>query len=250
MLKYFWTYETELPPDIGVETFGPVHLAWVGIGLLLVALVIWIYRSKDPAGRRRIQVIAAGLLVAGYLIRWIWAALIGHYSVVEMLPLHLCNISVIVEFAAVHSGNITLKEFSWCCSLPAAIASLITPGMGLYPLFHYYYLQFAMAHLTLILLPLLWIIVDGFRPDIRRFPQCLGLLLMFAGLAFTDNQLIGSNYMFLSYAPEDTPLEIFEQWFGNPGYLIPTLLLILAIWVVFYLPWVIASLHKARLGSK
>ena len=244
MLKYFWTYETDLPPDVGVTTFGPVHLTWVAVVLLLIVIIILYYRKQNTMVRQRIQTGAAILLVAGYLGRWIWAASIGHYSIVEMLPLHLCTISVMVEFAAVISGRTILKEFGYCCSLPGAISSIITPGMGLYPILSYYYLQFAMAHMILILLPLIWVLVDGYQPDIRRFPACAALLLMFAGIAWTVNQLIGSNYMFLSYAPKDTPLEIFERWFGNPGYLIPTVLLIFAVWLVFYLPWVIRSRMK------
>lgn len=243
-MQYFWSWETELPPGSGVVTFGPVHLAWVGTGLVIVALLILWYRRLSTDQRMQFQRWAVRLLVAGYFIRWIWAALIGHYSVVQMLPLHLCNISVIVEYAAVRTGRITLKEFSCCCSLPAAIASLVTPGMGAYPLLHYYYLQFALAHLTLILLPLVWILVDGYRPDIRRFPHCFGILAFFAAIAFTVNQLIGSNYMFLSYAPADTPLLFFEKQWGNPGYLVPTLGLILAIWILFYLPWVAYDLWQ------
>jgi len=246
MLKYFWTYETDLPPNIGVATFGVVHFAWVAMVLLTIFLTLQLYRGQIAANRRRIQVGAAYLLVIGYIVRWTWAAIIGHYSIVEMLPLHLCTISVIVEFAAVLSDRVILKEFAYCCSLPGAISSLITPGMGLYPLLSYYYLQFAMAHMILILLPLIWVFVDGFRPDIKRFPHCAGLLLVFAGIAFAVNQMIGSNYMFLSYAPKDTPLEVFESLFGNPGYLIPTILLLFIIWFLFYIPWLIHSYRKRK----
>lgn len=246
MLQYFWTYETDLPPDVGVVTFGPVHLAWVSVVLLIITLTIFVYRKQTARNRRRIQVVAAYLLVIGYLVRWIWAALIGQYSIVEMLPMHLCTISVMVEFAAVLTGRVILKEFAYCTSLPGAISSLITPGMGLYPLMSYYYLQFAMAHMILILLPLLWVLVDGYRPDIRRFPQCAALLFLFAGVAFLVNQLLGSNYMFLRYPPKDTPLEVFANWFGDPGYLIPTLLLLFIIWFLFYLPWCHQSATRAR----
>lgn len=178
-------------------------------------------------------------MIAGTLVRWIWVASIGHYSLVEMLPLHLCTMSVLVEFAAVISENATLKEFSYAVSLPGAVASIITPLMGPYPLCSYYYLEFAATHTILVTLPLLWIFVDGFRPDYHRLPSCFAILLLFAGIAAIVNQAIGSNYMFLSYAPAGTPLEIFEQWCGTPGYLFPTFLLLLIVWVVLYIPWII-----------
>lgn len=237
LFDYFWTYATDLPPDIGVETFGPTHLRWVSASALFIIMAILIYRKQNKDVRRKIQVSAAIFMIAGTLIRWIWAASIGHYSIAEMLPLHLCTMSVIVEFAAVISKNLILKEFSYAVSLPGAVASIITPLMGPYPFCSYYYLEFAATHTILVTLPLLWILVDGFRPDFHRLPACFAILVAFAGAAAIVNRAIGSNYMFIRYAPKGTPLEIFEKWCGTPGYLIPTILLLLLIWIVLYIPW-------------
>jgi hypothetical protein len=52
--------------------------------------------------------------------------------------------------------------------------------------------------------------------------------------------------LFLRYAPQDTPLEIFETKFGNPGYLVPLFMLILVIWLIFYLPWVILEAFSKK----
>jgi len=246
MCEYFWLYETDLPPGIGVQTFGIVHLAWVTISVLLILMTILISRRQTEVIRRRIQVTTVYLMVTAHLFCWLWTAIIGHYAITELLPLHLCTLSVFVESAAVLSGRTLLKEFSYCCGLPGAVFALITPVMGGYPLFNYYYLQFAMAHTILILLPLIWIFADGFRPDIRRIPPCFGLLLFFAGIAAFVNRLIGSNYMFLSFAPTDTPLEIFEAWFGNPGYLIPLTLLVLIVWLILYTPVVLSTRLQRR----
>jgi len=239
LFDYFWTYATDLPPGIGVVTFGPTHLRWVSLSALFVVLAIFIYRRQTKRVRRKIQVAAAVFMIAGTLVRWIWVALIGHYSVLEMLPLHLCTMSVIVEFAAVISENVILKEFSYAVSLPGAVASIITPLMGPYPLFSYYYLEFAVTHTVLVTLPLLWIFVDGFRPDFRRLPYCFAILLGFAAAAAIVNRALGSNYMFLNYAPSGTPLETFEKWCGTPGYLFPTILLLFLIWAVLYIPWMV-----------
>lgn len=239
MFEYFWTYETDLPPGIGVKTFSPTHIGWVSVSILCVIAIMIVYRSQNNTNRMRIQVAAASFMVAGTVIRWIWVALIGHYSIVEMLPLHLCTMSVIVEFVAVTTQNTLFKEFSYAVSLPGAVASIATPLMGPYPLFSYYYLEFAMTHTILVALPLIWIFIDGFQPNMGRLPQCLGILMAFAAAAALVNRAIGSNYMFLSYAPKGTPLEAFEKWFGDPGYLFPEVLLLIFIWIVLYMPWMI-----------
>lgn len=238
---YFWTYRTDLPPGIGVKTFGLVHIAWAATVVLLIAFIVFVYKRQNRVNRRRIQVVAASLMVLGYILRWTWLACIGHYTFVESLPLQLCSISVMVEFLAVLTGNATLKEFSYSCSLPGGLASLIVPGMGPYPFFSFIYLQFALAHATLVLIPLLWVIVDGYRPSLRHFPKCAGLLLTFAGTAWFVNSRIGSNYMFLSHTRDNTLLTPFENSLGYPGYLIPYILFVMLAWVILYTPWVIHS---------
>jgi hypothetical integral membrane protein (TIGR02206 family) len=160
-----------------------------------------------------------------------------------MLPLHLCSLAIWIEMAAVFSGKPLLKELGYALGMPGALASILTPDWGVYPFISYQYLQAAFGHTLLVMIPAIWIWGDGFRPDIRRLPKCFGLLvLVVIPIAFVD-WLLGSNYMFLCYAPKDTPLELFEKWCGNPGYLIPLVLLILVVWLILYLPWVI----KARL---
>lgn len=243
MWQYFWSYQTDLPADVSVTLFGPTHLAWVSTALLLILLALLAYRRLGEASRQRMQLFLAVLMVSTYLIRWIWVVAIGHYSALEMLPLHLCSLSAWLEFATVLFSRPIMKEFAYACSMPGAIASFITPGMDPYPLFHIYYLQFVIAHSILILLPVLWIWGDGFRPDYRRLPRCLAILLLMAGGAELVNRLIGSNYMFLDYAPDATPLKPLADYFGNPGYQLAMAGLLLLIWLIFYLPWVIGNVR-------
>ena len=236
-MEYFWVYRTELPPGIGVKIFSIAHLTWVSMAILVITLMISLYRRQPESGKRVILVAAASLMALGYVGRWIWLASIGRYTIVENLPLQLCSIAVIVELFAVLKGNNTAKEFSYCCGLPGALASLIMPGMGSYPLFSYFYLQFAFAHTILILIPLLWILVDGYRPDFRNLPKCAGMFAIFICLAYAVNTRIGSNYMFLRHTRDNTLMSPFEKWLGHPGYLVPYAVFVLAAWIILYLPW-------------
>jgi len=241
-MEYFWTYETDLPAGTGVEVFGREHLIWVSAAVIFIFVIMAVYGKRTEVIKGRIQVAISTLLVISYIIQWIWAAATGHFSLVEMLPLHLCTISAFVEVIAVISGNTVLKEFSYCNSLPGAIVAFITPGLKTYPLISYMYLQFVFVHAVLILFPLIWVFKDGYRPNICRLPKCTALLLFFAVIAHWVNSVIGSNYMFINYIPDDHPLKIIEAWFGNPGYLIPFTGAILIIWVVLYTPWIINEL--------
>lgn len=241
MLANFWTYQTDLPPGVGTPNFSPVHFSWVALVLLTVVLIVFWYRRQPDGRQQTVQRVIAVLLMIGDPLRWTWAAMIGHYSVVEMLPLHLCTLSVVIEITAVFSKRRVFKEFAYACGLPGALAAILTPDWGAYPLLSFQYLQSIMTHSLLILLPAIWIWGDGFRPDFRQLPRCLALLLGMAGIGGLVNHFIGSNYMFLRYAPKDTPLELFETWFGNPGYLLPLLGLLLLIWLIAYTPWLVLA---------
>jgi hypothetical integral membrane protein (TIGR02206 family) len=168
---------------------------------------------------------------------WVWKLLIGHYDVQEALPLHLCNISLFIEFFAVFlKKSQLLKEFAYALSLPSALAALITPGWY-YPFFSFLYIEMVLTHMLLVLIPVLIVWGDGFRPDYRRLPKVSLLFAVLIAMAVSANLLLGSNYMFLAYVPRDTTLVIFETWFGNPGYELPEFILLLIIWAILYMPW-------------
>ena len=246
MLKYFWTYKTDLPEGVGTPSFGPTHIAWLLTVLFIIVISVLIYRRQSEAVRQRVQrvliVIAAILEVS----RWVWAAIIGHYNVIEMLPLHLCSLSIWMEFAAVFTKRDFLKEFGYALCMTGALAALLTPDWSIYPFLSFQYLHSVIVHALLLLIPVLWVWGDGFRPNFRRLPKCFLILIVFSAPIFALNFVLKSNYLFLRFAPKDTPLELFETQFGNPGYLIPLFMLILVIWLIFYLPWVILEASSKK----
>lgn len=246
MPELFWTHSSDLPEGVGTPNFSATHIAWL-LTVLVVIVFTALFLKKKAAplsGKvQRILIICAAVLE---ISRWIWAAIIGHYTIVEMLPLHLCSLSIWMEFAAVFSGKQLLKDFGYSLCLPGALAALATPDWGVYPFFSFQYLHSVTVHSLLLLIPVIWVVSDRFRPNYRNLPKCFGILMLFAVPVFGLNQLLGSNYLFLREAPKDTPLELFEILCGNPGYLIPLFLLIALIWLLLYLPWAIADGIRTR----
>ena len=71
----FFTYETQLPQDVGFSLFGSVHLAWlVGISAFTILAALWF--SQRPAYRqRRISWAVAWLLCAMIVVEKVVLAL-------------------------------------------------------------------------------------------------------------------------------------------------------------------------------
>ncbi len=244
MLQYFWSVNTEIPSGLITRNFSPPHIAWAVTVLLLIAAAVPLYRRRSYAAKERIKHVLAVVLVSSEISVWIWKAVIGRYSLQDMLPLHLCGVSVFLEFAAVFGRRTALlREFSYALSMPAALLAVIMPGWS-YPLVSFQYLESILLHSLLILIPVLFVWGDGFHPDYRRLPGCFLLLLLFLGMAAAADFRFDANYMFLCGVPQDTLLQVFQSWCGHPGYLFPEIGLMLLLWLILYLPWIAADYRR------
>jgi hypothetical integral membrane protein (TIGR02206 family) len=250
MWDYFWTYYADLPPGVGTPNFGPVHLAWLTASFAVIVLVLLVYRRLGSRARKTAQIIMAVLLMGGDIGILTWLAASGHFSLAETLPLHLCSLAVWLEPAGVFSKSQLIREFSYGCCLPGALAAMLTPTWTIYPVLHIHYLVSILNHTLIIMIPVIWIWGDSFRPSVRRLPGCFALLLLIAGVSAVVNRLLGSNFMFLSWPPPGTILTVFERWLGNPGYILLLVALVLAAWALLYTPWLISSLiHRNKAGN-
>lgn len=239
MPDYFFRYFTDISPALYTANFSLTHMAWLCAALLLIFVTLLVYRRRSELVRDRIKKVLVLFMVTAEISVWVWMLAIDRFDVRYALPLQLCSISIFIEFFAVFlKKSVLLKEFAYALSMPSALAALITPGWY-YPIFSFQYLESALTHALLVLVPVLLVWGDGFRPDYRRLLKVSLLFVVFIAIAVTVNLLIGSNYMFLAYVPRDTTLVIFETWFGSPGYILPALVLLLLIWTILYLPWML-----------
>ncbi|MHB1484442.1 MAG: TMEM164-related integral membrane acyltransferase [Saccharofermentanales bacterium] len=245
MWQYFWKFQTEIPEAIYMRTFSTTHIILSISGFILIFLIALLYRRQSVTIRRRIEIVFALMLSASYVFRWIWVIAIGHYSATDMLPLHLCALSAGTVIIGVFSRKPIFKEFGYACGLPGGIVTFIMPGEP-YPIFHFYFILFIIAHFILILMPILWVWGDGFRPEPKRLGKCFIILLIMASFDIFINNLIGSNFMFLRYAPPNTPLSAAAKWAGNPGYQFYMALILFGVWLLLYTPWVVMKKMKSR----
>ena len=90
----FFTYETQLPKDVGFSLFGSVHLAWlVGISAFTILAALWF--SQRPAYRqRRISWAVAWLLCAMIVVEKVVLALCIVYpsTCVSWRPCSTCSL--------------------------------------------------------------------------------------------------------------------------------------------------------------
>lgn len=248
MFQYFFTYDSQIPQGLAVKNFSSTHFAWLAVTLALLVAALLLYRRQNGETRKKLLRGTALAIVALELLRTGWLLAVGHYELYRHLPLHLCGVMIVVEFLAVFTNKRFFKEFAYAAGLPGAAMALLTPEPSGYPLLNIQYLQSIVIHALLALLPLMLIVGDGFRPSLRMLPGNLALLAGLAAFCFGINFLLDSNYMFVRFAPADTPIALFDQWVGWPGYIALLIAMVFALWVLMYLPWELSARRKGKAG--
>ena len=120
MFKYFFTYDSDIPKGLEVDNFSATHFAWLAATAVILFALIMIYRKRSAATKRRCVRAAMVTIIVLEIIRESWAAIVGHYDVSRMLPLHLCGVMIFIEALAVFTGKPFFKEFAYAVGLPAA----------------------------------------------------------------------------------------------------------------------------------
>ena len=184
-------------------------LWWVGFSgsVIYIALVIWLgfffRRSEREYSFRKgfaMLLLMRELFFYGYL--WYNDA----FHLADSLPLHLCGISYLCSIFALYTLNASVFEFLLLLGIGGAVQSIITPEMthGYSP---YLFLDYYIAHATIILTPIYLYYVVGLRLRHRAFFRIwivAHVLLFSVGIT---NYFLHSNYIYLCEPPKvDNPL--------------------------------------------
>lgn len=220
----------------GFEWFGAEHLLVLALCALIISAICLAYRRLGTRGKACTRVALGSAILLCEIARIIYYILIGSMSV-YFLPLHLCGLAVF--FCFYHSlrpseavGNLIYGTF-----MPGALCALLMPDWTDYPIFCFRSVLGFLVHALLIAYPLMLVCGGTLRPNVKKLPQCFGILLCCAVPVYIFDRIFSANYMYLLQPLEGTPLSFFASLWGNPGYLLGYLPMLAAVWLVLYLPF-------------
>ncbi|MEA5026164.1 MAG: YwaF family protein [Erysipelotrichaceae bacterium] len=237
MFKYFFYHNSMLPKGlIGFKMYDRIHLTWL-VCLFITGFLTVIYYKKLSSKRQlRFRRIMASVMVLLEIVKDLIIASTGHFSV-EYLPFHLCGIGIILAFVHAYWPNQLWAEIGYALCLPGALSALLFPNWTEYPLMNFMHMHSFVIHALIMLYPILLLAGREYRPDYHYYPKVLKFIGLAAVPLYIFNKIFTTNFLFINWPSPGSPLMIFADWLGNPGYLLPYVILLFAVLALMYSPF-------------
>ncbi len=228
MLSLFFTYGSELPPDVGFAMFGPAHILWLLAGTAATVLLARLYKRACEEERRRTDKTTGWFLVALIALRSVYLALAGALTVWE-LPLHLCSMAGFLCLLHAYIPADWLGQTLYALCLPGTFAALVFPDWTYYPPIHCITTEGFLFHFGVAVYVVFQLISARIRPSVRGLWKVFLFLAAAVPPVYWFNRRFGTNYMFVNVPSPGSPLEWFAAALGVPGYLFGYAALVAAV---------------------
>ncbi len=165
--------------------------------ILCITLILFLIKKSKNTTRRIILIligIAGTLCIFTYTL---WLHYLNIFTIKSGLPFHLCSISLIVVFLTVITNKRLLISLAYFCGFPAGISAILFPNI-IYTFPHFRYIEFFIAHMILIIIPLYYMIIEkvifNYKDMIITYLCCMFYIVFISIL----NYILKSNYLYIS----------------------------------------------------
>lgn len=221
--------------------FSPEHL----IALLLTAAsctgCLMLRRVNLSPSQAKVGAwVIIGMLLAYAITSYTKIVINGTFTLQTGLPLHLCDVLVIVCLLALTTRHQLLFETAYFLGLAGTLQTLITPNLEVgFPTMRC--LIFFWMHG--VILVAICFMIGAYR--LRPQPGCIGRMFLIINLyvlaALLVNAVVGANYGFLSRPPmnQENLILAISRWAPWPWYILVLEIIALASFLIYYAPWLI-----------
>lgn len=235
-MDYFFASEQQIPSNLRISLYGRTHLLWLGAIVVFIVLLSIFYTRLRPYQRKQFKKSFALFIIFFELLRQIIYLVLGRYEL-GLLPLHLCGLTEVLILFHAFTKNKVIKESLYAMGLIGALMALAFADWLVYPVLHFQSIHSFVMHGLLLgyIVMLIW--SQELKPNDKLLPQVFVLFFLVSFGLYYFNKQYGTNFFFLNYPSPGSPLVLFEQWVGNPGYIGFMVILLFIVWFILYLPW-------------
>lgn len=250
MQNFFYTSDT-VPEGLGISHYGIEHLCWLAAAVAFIVGISLLYRKADTKLRRRIQVVMACLIVLEEVTRDIFLVVTGQFAV-SHLPLHLCSVNIILIAVHACKRTKTVDNFLYGICIPGAAAALLFANWLELPVWNYMSIHSFTVHILLVAYPVMMTVGGELQPNVKQLPKCVLLVLGLAVPIYIFNSIFDTNFMFLMYGEEGTPLVFwFQEHMGThlPGLVILAAIALTAMYTILFVCRKLAAKYQKSLAA-
>ena len=249
MFKYFFYSKENIPQNVGFQMYDKIHIIWLCLITCFIVIISNRYKNLTEEKCEHFKKIY-GIIVLMTEIIYQTIHIVTHQFTIDYLPLHLCGLAIYICLYDVFFSSDVMKEFFYCLCMPGALMALLFPNWTCLPILNFACIDSFIVHAMLVAYPIMLIRSGEFSPDFRRLPKCNLILFAVAIPIYGFNKIFNTNFLFINFPSEGSPLVLLEKWLGNPGYIIGVYFLILICWFMLYLPFVIKNIYIERCKVK
>ncbi len=223
--------------------FGAAHVTAIVLAFVIPVSAGMLARGNDRLARA-IRIALAAWLGATFVT---WYALIisrGWLEAQTILPMDLCDWTVIAAFITLVKPNQLTYELAWFWSLTGTLQAMLTPAL-FYGFPDLRFLVFFAFHGGALAAALYLTVGLGFRPYPVSILRALAWTIVYLVAALVTNRLFHTNFGYLSAKPARASLlDLMGPW---PVYIGETAVLAVLLVLLLYMPFF--YLDVARKGA-
>ena len=224
-----------------MKPFSPIFFLIFGFFIALLYIATKVMRQRKEEEKRRFIAISCLITLMLFFVYKYNLSLDPEYNIAMEpmggfnwwgeLPLHLCNINLILMIVATWFNKRTLMSFCFFVAPLAALMALLMPSYGfeeysiLIPRIMFYY----GIHFAIIVEALSIATLGLYRPEFKDLPHTISVALVLAFAVFVFNMLLRitgiydrANYFFCVETEGNPILDIFYSFLPYPFlYILP-----------------------------
>ena len=249
-----------------IHPFNAIYLIVFAFFIALLVAASLLVRGKQEKTKQIVLSAACLVTVAGFFVYKYFLSIDAEFAVANAamggfnwwneLPLHLCNINMLLIPIAVWRKNRALMSFSFFVAPLGAMMALAMPSAGFdgYSILLPRMIGFYGTHFMIFIEGIALATFGFYRPEFKDLPRMELTILLITFCVFVINVLFRisglspkANYFFAMETEGNPLLEIFHGWIPLPFlYLLPSLVILGVYFSVVTLGFRIADKIKGR----
>lgn len=249
-----------------VKPFNPMFIILFAIGFGILWALTKLLKNANEGAKRAVYIFLCLLTIAGFFTYKYYLSIDADFKVIngsyggfnwwQELPLHLCNIHMLLMPIAVASKKKAILSFCFFVAPLGALMALLMPTLGFsgYSVLIPRIIGFYGTHVMVIVEAILLYTLDFYKPEYRDIPKAAILTFCIATIIFGINITLkflklcpNPNYFFLLDTEGNPILELFKSYIPYPFlYALPCLviLIIYMLLVTFIIQTFIIKRHQ------